>query len=402
MAAMLVAQRRQKLISELAAAGGLKVVDLAARLDVSRATVRRDLVDLEVEGRVRRVRGGAVLATPGPDGRPAGTPTPPAAPVTPSAPMTSAAATSPATSAAAAASLPGTFPTAVRPGPERTLGLLVPSATYYYPRIVAGVQAVLAERGARAIISLSDYGRTDDVQRIDELRASGASGLLVASPGGHDLPDETLEQLDATGLPFVLMERQPQDAFLPCEFVATDHRQGAFAAVRHLVRLGHRRVGLFTNGSPTSALVREGYEAALTRLGLAADVPVHDSGRPTMGSTQADRHYEGFLEDCVSGGVRAALVHSDHDAIELMRRLRSRDMRTPRDLALIAYDDEIAGLADVPLTAVAPPKHELGEHAARLLLDRLDAADPAAVPVRQLLIQPRLVIRSSCGAAART
>ncbi|MFD7132221.1 LacI family DNA-binding transcriptional regulator [Streptomyces sp. NPDC059894] len=266
--------------------------------------------------------------------------------------------------------------------------------------MVAGVQAVAAERGARAVISLSDYAHGDASERVEELRASGAAGLLVASPEGHDLSAGTLERLAATGLPFVLMERRPHDPFASCEFVATDHRQGAFAAVRHLAGLGHTKVGLFTNGSPTAGLVREGHEAAVGRLALEADVPVYDSGRPTMGSAEAAEHYDRFVEECLSGGVRAALVLSDHDAIELMRRLRVRGLRTPDDMALIAYDDEIASLADVPLTAVAPPKHELGEQAARLLLDRLDAPDPDSVPVRRLFLHPRLVVRSSCGAAA--
>ncbi|MBC9725450.1 substrate-binding domain-containing protein [Streptomyces sp. TRM68367] len=85
-----------------------------------------------------------------------------------------------------------------------------------------------------------------------------------------------------------------------------------------------------------------------------------------------------------------------------MRRLRTRGLRAPEDLALIAYDDEIASLADVPLTAVAPPKHELGERAARILLDRLDIPDPAAGPVHQLFLQPRLIVRASCGFHAST
>ncbi|MGW2115182.1 substrate-binding domain-containing protein [Streptomyces zhihengii] len=372
MAEMLVAQRHEQLLSELKASGGLKVVDLAARLGVSRATVRRDLLDLETSGRLRRVRGGAVLTS-----------------------------TASGTPVGGTLDRPGAKPAVVsrHRGAERTLGLLVPSATYYYPRVVAGAQGVASERDARVVISLSDYARADESERIEELRGSGASGLLVASPTGHDLSPEALGRLEATGLPFVLMERQPSDPFASCEFVATDHRQGAFAAVRHLVALGHGKVALFTNGSPTAALVRAGYEAAVRELGLVADAPVHDSGRPATGSAETAGHYDAFIEECLTGGARAALVLSDHDAIEVMRRLRLRGLRVPEDLALIAYDDEIASLADVPLTAVAPPKRALGEHAARLLLDRIDSPEPVNVPIRQLFLQPRLVVRSSCGAA---
>ncbi|MGP3969290.1 substrate-binding domain-containing protein [Streptomyces sp. 6N223] len=375
MAEMLVAQRHGLLLRELEAAGGLKVSELASRLGVSGATIRRDLADLEAEGRVTRVRGGALLATP-----------------TSAAPAAEGAVPRPA----GAAALPS--PT----GPARTLGLLIPSATYYYPRVVTGVRAAAAEHGARIIIGLTDYARPDDSRQIEELGAAGATGLLVTSAGGHLLPQETLDRLRSGGLPFLLLERQPQDPYGPYEFVASDHRQGAVAAVRHLAELGHDRVGLFTNGSPTAAPIAEGYAAAVELLGLDASAPVRDSGRPTPGAAEAAGHYDGFIDACRTSGTRAALVHSDHDAIELMQRMRSQGLRTPDDLALIAYDDEIAALADVPLTAVAPAKHELGELAARLMLerlDRLDAGDPP--PVRQILVQPRLIVRSSCGAATR-
>ncbi|MGW0585675.1 LacI family DNA-binding transcriptional regulator, partial [Streptomyces sp. NPDC002920] len=333
------------------------------------------LLDLEAQGRVTRVRGGAVPTTP----HPAGQQSEPRPVIAPSAaPRSDARATS-----------------------AHTLGLLVPSARYYYPQVVAGVQTVATERGVRVVIGLSSYTYPNDLQQIEELAASGATGLLVASATGHTMPQEPFERLRAGGLPFVLMERQPYDRYAPCEFVATDHRQGAFAAVRHFMSLGHDRVALFTNGSPTAALLREGHEAAVRQLGLASGAPVLDSGRPRLDPEEATRLYDRFIKECLAAGTRAALVHSDHDAIELMRRMRSHGLRTPEELALIAYDDEIASLADVPLTAVAPPKHELGVQAARLLLDRLDAADPSAVPVRQLLIQPRLIVRSSCGAAAR-
>ncbi|WP_258534824.1 substrate-binding domain-containing protein [Streptomyces sp. PT12] len=373
MADMLVTQRHELLVRELESSGILKVTELAERLGVSRATIRRDLMDLETGGRVTRVRGGAVLAA-GAGG---------------------------AAAAGAPERAPGSAGRAAGAAAAQVIGLLVPSATYYYPRVVAGVQAVAAERGARVVIGLTDYARPRDLEQLDELAASGATGLLIASTGGHHPPSATLERPRGRGLPFVLLERQPQSPFEPCEFVISDHRQGAFAAVSHLAGLGHDRVGLFTNGSPTAPLVAEGHAEARARLPLDPSAPVLDSGRPTLGSAEAADFYDRFLAECAASGTRAALVHSDHDAIELMRRMRARGLRAPDDLALVAYDDEIAALADVPLTAVAPPKHELGELAARLLLDRLDAPEPGAVPVRQLVLQPRLIVRASCGAGAR-
>ncbi|RKN05977.1 LacI family DNA-binding transcriptional regulator [Streptomyces radicis] len=369
---MLATERHGLLVKELEASGVLKITELAARLGVSRATIRRDLMDLEAAGLVTRVRGGAVLAASEAVERSAGV---------------------------AGVAGAATEPTAGT-GPQ-VLGLLVPAATHYYPSVVAGVRAVAATRGARVVISLTDYAQTRDLDALDELNASSATGLLIASADGHHPPRGALDRLRARGLPFVLLERQPDDGFAPSEFVASDHRQGAFAAVRHLVNLGHDKVGLFTNGGPTAPLIREGYEAAVRLLPLAPSSPAVDSGSPVLGSTRAAATYDRFLAECRATGTRAALVHSDHDAIELMRRMRAQGLGVPDDLALVAYEDEIASLADVPLTAVAPYKRELGEEAARLLLDRLASPAPGAVPVRQLFLQPRLVVRASCGAADR-
>ncbi|RBM21920.1 substrate-binding domain-containing protein [Streptomyces sp. PT12] len=141
----------------------------------------------------------------------------------------------------------------------------------------------------------------------------------------------------------------------------------------------------------------QGHAHAVARLGLDPSAPVVNSGGPPSGSRQEARQYDTFVDRCVASGARAALVRSDHDAIELLRRLRARGLHTPDDMALIAYDDEFAALAEVPLTAVAPPKRQLGEQAAHLLLDRLLA--PGPLPARQVVMQPTLRVRASCGAA---
>lgn len=69
-------------------------------------------------------------------------------------------------------------------------------------------------------------------------------------------------------------------------------------------------------------------------------------------------------------------------------------MRVPEDLAVITYDDEVAELADVPLSAVAPAKREVGARAAGMLLDRLeDRAAGREGPRQHLDLLPRLTVR---------
>ncbi|MDT0268829.1 substrate-binding domain-containing protein [Streptomyces sp. DSM 44915] len=371
MADLLALQRRELLLRELRAAGAVRVAELAARYAVSLGTIRRDLGELATSGALVRVRGGAVLP---PGGAPGGPPADRQAVVAPRRPP------------------PGGHRAAVR-----TIGLLVPSATRFYPPVISGVRAVAARHRARVVIALSDHGQPRDLAQIDELRALGASGLLVAPADGAETGPAVLDRLRATGLPFVLVERRPQDPYDPAEFVVSDHRKGAYAAVAHLAGLGHRRVALLARTGLTAGQVREGHAAAVRALGLAEDAPALVPDGPVAGAPAAAAVGDAFLDSCLASGVSAAVVAAEGDAIMLLQRLRARALRVPADLALVTCDDELAAVAEVPLTTVAPPKGRVGECATRLLLDRLDR--PEQEPPRGVVMQPRLVVRRSCGAA---
>ncbi|MFF4569319.1 substrate-binding domain-containing protein [Streptomyces sp. NPDC001410] len=104
---------------------------------------------------------------------------------------------------------------------------------------------------------------------------------------------------------------------------------------------------------PHTVQISAGFQAAVRSRGVDVDV---DEGVP---SAREHGDYDASVDYLVKAvrerGVTAALVHSDEDAIVLVPRLQARGVRVSDGLALIAYDDEVAGLADVPLTAVAPP-----------------------------------------------
>lgn len=357
---MLAQQRHAYVLERLSAQGAVRVTEVVEVLGVSDGTVRRDLEILEQQGLLLRVRGGAVPA---------------------------AAATAPFT-AESAQPPPGT---AARGG--AVIGMLVPSTTYYYPEVIRGAQESAARAGARLVLGVTDYGADRDVDQLRDLIRSGVDGLLVTPAVGPVIPEPVRELVEGRGLPYVLVERRSSAGFDYAEYVLSDHRQGAYRAVEHLARLGHHGVALFAHFTPTTRPVVEGHAAAVQRLGLDASAPVMapEDGADRLAALDA------FADACRDSGATAALVHSDQEAILLVQRLRTREVRIPEDLAVIAYDDEVAAFAQVPLTAVAPPKFEVGRTAASVLLARIGAVgDP---PIRQTVLQPKLVVRTSCGAA---
>ncbi|MGW2561043.1 substrate-binding domain-containing protein [Streptomyces sp. NPDC001514] len=355
------AQRHDRLLDLVRERGTARVADLAGQLGVSAVTVRRDVEALAGRGLLDRAHGSVSW----PEGH--------------------------------------TLPQQRPDGSGLVLGMLAPSATYYFAEVIRGASEAAARAGARIVLRISDYRPAEDRAHTEGLLDAGADGLLIA-PGWRS-PDDPAEHGDWIAelpVPAVLLERRPVpgSALDELDRVSSDHRHGVLLAVRHLVGLGRGTPLLMARAdSPTALAVRSGYGEALGALGLRAPAPVIDSVPAEQDPEGFEAAAQALRAAVVSGEATAALVHNDVDAIQLVQRLAELGLRVPEDLALIAYDDEVAALAGTPLTAVAPPKRHVGKQAAELLIERLTggAAQAADEPRRHVTLLPRLNVRASCG-----
>jgi DNA-binding LacI/PurR family transcriptional regulator len=351
---MLAPERHELILRSLRRHGRLRVAELAAELGVSAITVRRDLAELDSAGLLRRVHGGAV-----------------------------------GTSAAGA----------ITTGNQLTVGLIVPSSTFYYTDVIRGAEATADRYGVRLVLGVSGYDVQVEQERIDKILGLGVAGLLLSTALGDSHAAEVGRRLDAIDVPVVLMERAFgfPDVAREYDHVRTDHAYGTMLALRHLVSLGHRRIGINLNASVTAYWLRQGIAEAAATLGV--DVFVSPVALPARGEDpDTIAQLDAFLAECESHGAAAVLVHSDEHAASLVERAMERGLRVPDDLAVIAYNDETAALAVVPLTAVCPPKLQLGETACELLLRRLKAGPGRPSATQHLSLLPELRVRSSCGA----
>ena len=279
--------------------------------------------------------------------------------------------------------------------PRRSVGVMVPDTRLYYPSVLQGIEGALSAAGAGLQLSCCHYDPREEADAVSFLLDSGVDGMLlvpnlttVADPAGR------LAELLALPVPVVLVERSlaasgPADR---SEYVCSDHRAGAYDALEHLHRLGHDRIGLITrSGNPTAVAVCAGYREGLDALAISG-AGRHSAPKSAWDGRQAGR----ALDELVAAGATAALVFGDREATLLSAAARRRGLSIPDDLALVSYDDETADVAEVPLTAVAPPKYRVGKLAAQVLLRRLEEGD--ACPLHQIRLRPRIVVRDSCGA----
>ena len=350
---LLPAERRERLLTEVRRMGAVRASDFARALGVSELTVRRDIAALAEAGRLLRVHGGATLLDE------------------PSGP---------------------TVPASTRP----TLGMVVPSLEYYWPDVVAGARGAAERLGARILLRGSAYdgGEGDRRQLARLLNAGTVDGLLVAPASDTPVGARLLSWLESLSVPTVLMERRTpvRTGGHRLSWVTTDHTVGADLAVRHLAAQGHRCIGLLVSrGSPTSAQVAAGWRNACAALGLEVTPERHAAAVDAPATRQVV--VTEALDRLLAEGVTAILVHSDHVALAVLGACADRGRNVPGELAVVAYDDEVAASGTPPLTAVRPPREEIGRHAVELLLDRIEHGPDR--PVQRLQLVPSLVVRES-------
>ncbi|MER5183507.1 substrate-binding domain-containing protein [Streptomyces sp. NPDC002896] len=422
--------RRQRILAVVQSRGAARVTDLAAELDVSVITVRRDVEELARAGKLRRGHGVARSVAPVEES---------AAPDEP-------------------------------PADGETVALVVPERHSYLFETLHGARPVLEKAGLRIALHIAPQVPGAERPLVERALAGGARGLLIA-PRWRSAAAEEADYgwLSEVGVPTVLMERRPRpgSALHALDSVCSDHWYGIHLAVDHLVSLGHRRIVLAArNDSPTARAIRAAFadiaagrpeieDWAITlsspdavpepggRVLSAAAGPAIPSGHgmtsavggagasggagavgegdgasgegtlaPDGGGTAQSRDsgtWPGEAATSAAGdthvdlaallrerGATAAVLHGDVDALMLVQHLMDSGVKVPQDCSVVAYDDVVAAFGSTPLTAVAPPKAAIGRAAAELLLYRLAGPDGAgAEPVRRTELLPELKVRGS-------
>ncbi|KQQ21943.1 MULTISPECIES: LacI family DNA-binding transcriptional regulator [Rathayibacter] len=265
------------------------------------------------------------------------------------------------------------------------IGVLVADFEPFSAEILKGVGAEL--RGSRFDLlaySGSHQGEGEGWERRSLSRLSGTliDGAIMVTP---------TVLTAASDIPLVAIDPHTGRADLPT--VESDSYGGALQATRHLVELGHRRIG-FVAGRPDlrSARLREaGYRAALSEAGIAFDERLvhvglyqHDTARRPASALLS-------LPDRPT----AVFAANDVSAIAIIEIAARIGLDVPRDLSVVGFDDvPEASRLDPPLTTVRQPMQTLGSTAAEMLTALMAGETPRSLHVR---LPTQLVQRATTG-----
>jgi len=276
-------------------------------------------------------------------------------------------------------------------GRTHTLAVIVSdNANPFFASVVRGIEDVVLAEGYAIVLCNADEDPDKEAMYLRTVRQKRVDGLIISPSGGSA---SALRSMLAGGTPIVQIDRRlPR---LAADAVLIDNRAGVRAAIEHLIRLGHRRIGIISGPRRlyTGRERLEAYRATLRDAGLRFDdeLVLEGTFKEQSGYELVGR----FL--CLRRRPTAIFVANNLMTIGALLGLKEAGVRIPDEMAVVGFDDmDWAPILTPPLTAVAQPGYELGAAAGRLLLERLQA--PRKDRSRTVVFQPRLVVRESCGA----
>lgn len=232
----------------------------------------------------------------------------------------------------------------------------------------------------------------DDPELFEKLRMfvarqKPAGIILTPSISEEERCADLLRELDC---PYVRIASVPLDE--PVHMLRTFDAKGAALAARHLVELGHKKIGHVhgPNSFRSSHQRLTGFELALNESGLELESRYVREGAYTYESGVACALDLINMDDPPT----AIFAGNDEMALGIYHAAREQGLRIPQDLSVVGYDDTpIAARIWPPMTSVRSDIRGMGRAATRLLLD---LPDPEGVLSRQG--EPELMIRESSAA----
>jgi LacI family transcriptional regulator len=291
--------------------------------------------------------------------------------------------------------VPNSLARSLRSRQSHTIALLVSDiANPFWTTAARGVEDTAAENDYRTILCNTDENPDKEANYLSLLVERRVDGVIVA-PATRE--KKRLALLKQQQVPCVLIDRRV-DGF-KADRVYGDSRTGARLLVDHLIGLGHRRIALI-NGPSTISSAQDraaGYRESLEQH----DIAVEDD-LLFQGDFKQESGYR-LTRQALAGDPPPTAIFAANNFIALgvLQALYESGRRVPEDVALVCIDDvPFLSAIDPFLTVAAQPAYEMGEWAARLLIERLTTQRTART--REVVLAPQLIIRRSCGQELRT
>jgi LacI family transcriptional regulator, galactose operon repressor len=266
-----------------------------------------------------------------------------------------------------------------------------PSAAFMSDFLI-GVFEEASARGVRLVLLKGEGGKPPAEAQLRDLAASGVAGFIVTPPLGESRA--MLELLGETGLPMAAVGAHAVEGAI-C--VRIDDRGAAYEMTRHLIDLGHRRLG-FIVGNPDQAASAErlaGFYAAVREVNDVRTTVAQGDFSFASGLSAAEQLLD------TSEMPSAIFASNDDMAAAVISVAHRRQLDVPNALTVVGFDDTPAAvMLWPPLTTVHQPVRALASEALRLLVAEITAVEPSTAGRPDRVLEHSIVKRQSTAVVA--
>ena len=276
----------------------------------------------------------------------------------------------------------------MRGGSSNLVGLIVPDIrNSFYSTIAHALSKCLEEAGFQLTLSETDDDRMVELRQVRELTSANVAGVIMV-PSAKPHPD-SVRMLKA--IPHIQLLRK--NASLGEQWFGIDDTAAMYEAARHLVELGHRRIGYIGGlaALPTGAARLQGFRNALPETAVETDELV-ELGPPSSMTFGRDALRRLLARPAPPSAVVIGSVQMTQGVLE---ELHHNGVRVPEQLSVVGFGDEVGFRWWGPgLTTISLPVSELATACGLWFVHQIKQKSVGAAPYSSVS-PPTLIVRGS-------
>lgn len=271
---------------------------------------------------------------------------------------------------------------------------------YIFPSIIQGAEFFLSKNDYQVSLFNTDNNHENEKQVLEKILTYQVDGVIV-EPTKSAISNPNINyylNLEKSNIPYIMINAY-YDELEPLSIIINDEK-GGFLQTEHLIELGHQNIlGFFKTDDLRGTRRMKGY--------LKAHRTHHVSISPNNIVTyhtqekisKPPEELEKILDQSSNHQPTAIVCYNDELAMLLLEVLRRRNIKVPEDISLVGYDDSsLSEISEVKLTNIRHPQSDMGEKAADMIMDLVDAKNglpQAAEAVESIIYEPQLIVRNS-------
>lgn len=273
---------------------------------------------------------------------------------------------------------------------SKTIGLIVPEfRTSFFPNVILGIQKVVDEHGYQLLITQSNESMEVEKRHIQLLEDNMVEGIILSITQEGENSKE-YQQLIDSGTPLVFFNRVCSRTAAPK--VMIDDYKSAFFATEHLIYNGFKKIIHFAG--PVNLNVAKERKRGFLDAMKKHKLDLNENSVLTA-NVFSDKGYQ-LMQSLIDADQlpQAIFCFNDPTALGALKAIQEAGLNCPEDVALVGFSEtELAQLVNPPLTSVAQPTFEMGETAASLLFEQLNAS--LNETPKTMMLSAKLNIRKS-------